>query len=125
MAPDLTPEPAVDRLLAARARTLHDLAARGLADVYGVSILEEAVSARRWWVAQWAAGADFVDGLVAQDVQDALFDVGTRWPRCTVCDTALEHSLTLQPDLDPDPRWVCTESGTVVAALGRLDDTRR
>ena len=28
------------------------------------------------------------DGLVAQDVQDALFDAGSRWPRCRACASA-------------------------------------
>jgi hypothetical protein len=96
-----------DPLLAARARTLHDLAVRGLADAIGVSLLEEAVSQRRWWLAQWEQGAQFVAGLVAQDVQDQLFDAGV-------------HSLLLEPELDPDPHWVCGESGIEVATLGQL-----
>jgi len=39
-----------------------------------VSLLEDAVSVRGWWLEQWTDGAAFVAGLVAQDVQDALFD---------------------------------------------------
>jgi len=109
-----------DPLLDARARALHDLQARGLADAVGVSVLEEAVSQRRWWVAQWEQGAGFVAALAAQDVQDNLFDAGVRWPRCTSCDQTAVHSLTLEPELDPDPHWVCTESGIKVAELGRL-----
>jgi hypothetical protein len=30
------------------------------------------------------------------------------------------HSLLLEPELDPDPHWVCGESGIDVASLGRL-----
>lgn len=109
-----------DPLLDARARALHDLAVRGLADASGVSVLEEAVSQRRWWLSQWEEGAGFVAGLVAQDVQDQLFDVGVRWPRCTSCEQLEVHSLSLEPELDPNPRWVCAESGIEVAPLGAL-----
>lgn len=109
-----------DPLLEARARALHDLEVRGLADATGVSVLEEAVSQRRWWLAQWEQGAAFVAGLVAQDVQDQLFDAGVRWPRCTACEETAVHSLLLEPELDPDPHWVCGESGIDVATLGRL-----
>lgn len=109
-----------DPLLAARASTLRDLSARRLDDAAGVSVLEQAVSERRWWLSQWEEGAPFVAGLVAQDVQDTLFDRGVRWPTCTACDQAAEHSLSLEPALDPAPRWVCPESGIDVAALGGL-----
>jgi hypothetical protein len=109
-----------DPLLVARARALHDLEVRGMADPTGVSVLEEAVSQRRWWLSQWAQGAEFVAGLVAQDVQDQLFDAGVRWPRCTACEETALHSLSLEPELDPDPRWVCAESGIEVAPLGSL-----
>lgn len=109
-----------DPLLEARARALHDLEVRGLADATSVSVLEAAVSQRRWWLAQWSQGVGFVAGLVAQDVQDELFDTGVRWPRCMVCDQTVVHSLILEPELDPDPHWVCGESGIEVASLGRL-----
>jgi hypothetical protein len=109
-----------DPLLEARARALHDLEVRGLADATSVSVLEEAVSQRRWWLAQWEQGVGFVAGLVAQDVQDELFDSGVRWPRCTSCDQTAIHSLILEPELDPDPHWVCGESGIEVATLGQL-----
>ncbi|MGH3498542.1 MAG: hypothetical protein ACRDP1_13860 [Nocardioidaceae bacterium] len=109
-----------DPVLAARARVLHDLGARGMADVVGVSILEDAVSQRRWWLSQWADGAPFIAGLIAQDVADALFDRVGRWPRCTACEQNAEHSLHIEPELGDDPHWVCAESGMTVAPLGAL-----
>lgn len=109
-----------DPLLAARAATLRDLSACRLADAERVSLLEQAVSGRRWWLSQWAEGAAFISGLVAQDVQDTLFDHGVRWPRCAACEQTAEHSLSLEPALDPAPRWMCPESGIVVAPLGQL-----
>lgn len=111
-----------DPLLVARAATLHDLSVRRLADAAAVSVLEQAVIGRRWWLSQWAEGQPFVAGLVAQDVQDSLFDQGVRWPRCTACDETAEHSLSLVPPLDPAPRWVCPESGMNVSPLGELSD---
>ena len=110
------------QLLEARARVLADLTARDLATPIAVSALEDAISERGWWADQWPAGAQYVAGLVAQDVQDALFsDVG-RWPLCQHCDPeAPEHALFISPDLGgPDPVWVCEESGTVIAPLGAL-----
>ncbi len=109
-----------DRLLKARALVLEDLAAQGLADAHTVSVVEDCVSQRRWWLAQWTRGQDFIDGLVAQDVQDALFDEAQRWPVCGACADPVEHSLAIEPELGPDPHWVCSESGQVVAPLGHL-----
>jgi hypothetical protein len=108
-------------LFEARARVLHDLDARGLAGAAAVSALEDAMTERGWWVEQWPEGKAYVAGLVAQDVQDAAFDAGLRWPVCEHCRDAPEHSLHIQPDLGgPDPMWVCEESGRAVAGLGRL-----
>ena len=109
-----------DPLLEARALVLHDLQARGLADAKTVSALEESVTQRRWWVSQWAEGAEFVAGLVAQDVQDAVMDRGGPWPLCEGCRGDDEHCLYITPDLGPDPHWMCVRSGAVVAPLGRL-----
>ena len=109
-----------EALLEARARVLHDLQARGFADAGTVSILEEALSQRGWWVDQWADGVPYVGGLVAQDVQDALMDRTSRWPRCTACDLAAEHALHVEPELGDDPHWVCEESGIVVSPVGEL-----
>ena len=107
--------------LAARALVLADLEARQLATAPAVSALEDAVMSRQWWAEQWPEGAVYVAGLVAQDVQDAVVDSGGRWPECLSCRGAPGHALHIQPDLGgPDPMWVCEESGTAVAALGRL-----
>jgi len=109
-------------LLEARALVLADLQARGQASPEAVSALEDAVSERGWWADQWPEGSKYVAGLVAQDVQDALFEAGSRWPLCRECGPdAPEHPLYISPDLGgPDPIWVCEESGDVVAPLGRL-----
>lgn len=110
----------LDALLTARAAVLHDLQVRDLADARGVSLLEESIMARRWWLSQWSEGAAYVPGLVAQDVQDGLFDVACRWPRCMSCDRIADHSLQMTPELGERPRWVCAESGVEVAPLGQL-----
>ncbi|KAA1427385.1 hypothetical protein [Nocardioides antri] len=114
----------------ARALVLADLEARGVATAATVSALDEACSQRRWWVEQWPEGAAYVAGLIAQDVQDSLVDSHGRigdaglWPRCRACGKGPVHSLHIEPDLGgPDPTWVCEESGTVVADLGRLSRT--
>jgi hypothetical protein len=105
----------------ARARVLADLAASGLATAASVSALEDAVEERRWWAAQWPEGHVYVAGLVAQDVQDAVYDRIGRWPLCPQCTDLPEHALYIYPELGgPDPRWVCEKSGTEVAELGRL-----
>ena len=111
-------------LLAARAQVLADLEARRQASAVAVSALEEAVSNRTWWAEQWPEGAVYVAGLVAQDVQDALFETVGRWPMCLGCDAELaEHSLYIAPDIGgPSPHWVCDESGRTVARLGHLAD---
>lgn len=108
-------------LFDARARVLADLESRGHATAAAVSALEDAVSARKWWAEQWPEGEVYVAGLVAQDVQDALFESSGRWPLCPVCDEGPVHTLYIQPDLGgPDPVWVCEETGEPVAALGKL-----
>lgn len=112
-----------DPLLTARARVIADLAAQGLVDAHTVSVVEDCVSQRRWWLSQWEQGRPFVDGLVAQDVQDILFDESRRWPICSGCADPVEHSLSIEPELGPDPHWVCSESGHVVAPLGALPAT--
>jgi hypothetical protein len=107
-------------LFEARARVLADLEARRSASAAAVSFLEDAISSRTWWAEQWPEGVHYVAGLVAQDVQDALFETTERWPLCLSCGGPA-HSLYIQPDLGgPDPVWVCEESGDVVAPLGGL-----
>ena len=108
--------------LDARARVLADLQARHFATAEAVSALEDACSARRWWAEQWPEGEMYVAGLVAQDVQDALFESAGRWPMCLGCQDGPVHALYIQPDLGgPDPVWVCEETGQVAAALGELN----
>jgi hypothetical protein len=111
-----------DRLLLdARARVLADLTARQLATAPAVTALDEACASREWWAAQWPQGAEYVAGLVAQDVQDALLEATGRWPLCLSCPEGPVHSLYIQPDLGgPDPVWVCEETGEVAAPLGFL-----
>ena len=114
-------DPQPDALMAARALVLHDLEVTGMADVENVSTLEAAVSTRRWWAEQWAEGAVYVAGLVAQDVQDALLESVGRWPLCRACDQTDPHALYIHPELGgPDPTWVCETSGIAVAPLGML-----
>jgi hypothetical protein len=106
-------------LHAARALVLADLSARGVADAEVVSLVENAVAQRRWWVEQWPDGVGFVAGLIAQDVQDALLERYGRWPLCPRCEEP--HALTVEPELGPDPHWVCEARGTVVAPVGGLE----
>ena len=109
-----------DPVMTARALVLRDLEATGVADAETVSLLEEAVAQRAWWLEQWAEGREFVVGLVAQDVQDALLQRSGRWPLCTACEHST-HALYVDPDLGgPDPTWVCEEAGIVVAPIGGL-----
>jgi hypothetical protein len=109
-----------DPLLDARALVLADLEACRLADPQTVSALEESLAQRRWWVSQWPLGREYVAGLVAQDVQDAIVDRLGRWPVCHRCADGDGHGLYIQPELGPDPHWVCEKSATVIAPLGRL-----
>ncbi|MGZ4616650.1 MAG: hypothetical protein ACXV4A_13945 [Actinomycetes bacterium] len=112
-----------DCLLAARALVLHDLAARGLDSAQTVSIVDEVLIQRRWWVEQWPDGAAYVACLVAQDVQEALLETVGRWPLCRghhEDEDAEPHELRVTPDLGEDPHWVCEEAGTVVARVGAL-----
>jgi len=111
----------------ARAQVLADLQACGLTTPGAVTVLDEACSERRWWLEQWRDGAPYIAGLVAQDVQDGLADRFGRhdreglWPVCGACPEGPVHALHIEPDLGgPDPHWVCEESGTVVARVGRL-----
>jgi hypothetical protein len=112
-----------DALLAARAKVLRDLAAYGMDTATTVSLVDEVLTARRWWVEQWPAGAAYVDCLVAQDVQEALLETVGRWPMCRSHPGAEDvdpHELRVTPDLGEDPHWVCEEDGAVVAAVGEL-----
>jgi hypothetical protein len=106
-------------VMRARALVLHDLETTGVADAATVSALESALADRGWWLEQWAEGRDFVVGLVAQDVQDALLETNGRWPLCRACDELEPHALYVHPDLGgPEPTWVCEAAGIEVAPVG-------
>ncbi|MDT0268114.1 hypothetical protein RM844_17670 [Streptomyces sp. DSM 44915] len=118
-------EPATEEALhRGRAAVLADLTADGVAGPAEVSQLEEAVAHRRWWAAQWPAGAAFVPGLLAQDMQDALLETRGRWPLCPRCVGADPHALLVEPELGEDPHWVCPISGEPLAPVGRLGEAR-
>ncbi|MEV8597996.1 hypothetical protein [Streptomyces sp. NPDC052012] len=112
--------PLEQALHAARALVIADLVAREVAEADVVSLVEESVAQRRWWVEQWPEGAEFLAGLVAQDVQDALLERYGRWPLCPVCGSGDPHALDVEPELGPDPHWVCHKAGVKVAAVGAL-----
>ena len=110
-----------DCLLAARALVLHDLAARRMDTARTVSIVDEVLTARRWWVEQWPDGHAYIACLVAQDVQEALLEEVGRWPLCSLHEEDEQpHELRVAPDLGADPQWVCEEHGRVVAPVGAL-----
>ncbi|WP_428953960.1 hypothetical protein [Streptomyces sp. cg35] len=119
-----TISPLEQALHAARALVLADLKAVDVADADVVSLVEESITSRRWWVEQWPQGVEFVTGLVAQDVQDGILERHGRWPVCPVCGpeagTGGPHALDVEPELGADPHWVCSEAGVVVAAVGSL-----
>ena len=107
-----------DPVDAARRRVAADLAQPGWS-----AALDEAVSHRRWWLAQWPQGAEHVLGLLAQDAQEAVHAVDPGWPACREpsCPAVGAHPLFVEPDLGPDPFWVCHRTGLPVAAVGRLN----
>ncbi|MGW0711372.1 hypothetical protein ACWD4G_36360 [Streptomyces sp. NPDC002643] len=118
--PDHPLGPLEQALHAARALVIADLVAGDVAEADVVSMVEESVVRRRWWVRQWPEGAAYVAGLVAQDVQDALLERYGRWPLCPVCGGGDPHALEVEPELGPDPHWVCHKAGVRVAAVGAL-----
>ncbi|WP_327422521.1 hypothetical protein OG612_22235 [Streptomyces sp. NBC_01527] len=109
----------------ARALVMADLTAGDVAEAEIVSLVEDAVTHRRWWVEQWPDGVEYLVGLVAQDVQDALLERYGRWPLCPVCDAGDPHALDVEPELGPDPRWVCTKATVMVARVGALSGVLR
>jgi len=116
----MEPNSLEQELHAARARVMDDLVAGDVADAEIVSLVEDAVTHRRWWVEQWPEGAGFVTGLIAQDVQDALLERYGRWPLCPVCTQDGPHALEVEPELGNDPHWVCTKATVSVAPVGAL-----
>jgi len=108
-------------LNAARADVLHDLEATRVAEASAINLLEDALATRRWWLDQWPAGAAYIGGLIAQDVQDALLETVGRWPLCPACPEGEPHVIHIHPELGgPDPVWLCEVSGAAVAPLGQL-----
>ncbi|MGI9156678.1 MAG: hypothetical protein ACR2FG_08580 [Marmoricola sp.] len=99
----------LDQARAAVARDLHDPS-------YD-DVVDRCVKHRRWWVEQWAAGEPFLLCLLAQDVQEAVAARDPMWPRCPEHG---DHRLVVEPDLGPDPFWVCERSGLPVAQVGLL-----
>ncbi|MGH8889658.1 MAG: hypothetical protein ACRDV3_07835 [Acidothermaceae bacterium] len=80
--------------------------------------LDSALADRRSWVDAWPDGAEHVPGLVAQDVQEAVHaTVDPHWPLCA---EHADHALVIEPDLGPDPFWVCEVTGLPVAPIGSL-----
>ena len=79
--------------------------------------LDGALAHRTWWLEQWPEGAPLVLGLVAQDVQEAVAARDPLWP---LCPEHRDHPLHVEPDLGPDPFWVCHRTGLPVAAVGSL-----
>jgi hypothetical protein len=96
--------------------------ARDVADPRWDEALDAAAERRRWWLSQWPAGAEHVLGLLAQDAQEAVHAVDPDWPRCTEgsCPERGRHALFVEPDLGPDPFWVCHRTGLPVAPVGSL-----
>lgn len=81
-------------------------------------LLAPALEHRGWWLANWPDGAEHVLGLLAQDVQEAVHaGHDPDWP---LCPEHRDHALFVEPDLGPDPFWVCHRTGLPVAAVGWL-----
>ena len=81
-------------------------------------LVQRAVAGRRWWLEEWPEGGPHVLSLLAQDLQDLVHEtVDPLWPRCA---EHQDHPLLVEPDLGPDPFWVCHRTGLPVAAVGSL-----
>lgn len=96
--------------------------AADLSDPRWDAALDGAVEHRRWWLEQWAEGGAHVLGLLAQDAQEAVHATDPDWPLCRErsCPEVGRHALFVEPDLGPDPFWVCHKTGLPVAAVGSL-----
>ena len=62
-------------------------------------------------------------GLLAQDAQEVVQAADPGWPACREpsCPEVGTHPLHVEPDLGPDPFWVCHRTGLPVAAVGGLN----
>jgi hypothetical protein len=107
-----------DAIASAARRLRSDLERTGALSSATASVLDAALADRRIWVDAWPGGAEHVLGLVAQDVQETIHaSIDDRWPRCP---DHPDHPLFIEPDLGPDPFWVCHRSGLPVAQVGGL-----
>ena len=105
-------------LIGAAAAVRHDLEATGAWCAAADRALHEGVAHRRWWLSAWPDGAPHIPGLLAQDVQDAVQETTDgAWP---LCPEHQDHPLLVEPDLGPDPFWVCHRTGLPVAPVGGL-----
>jgi hypothetical protein len=85
-------------------------------------LVARAVEGRRWWLAEWPDGAPHVLCLLAQDVQELVQETSDPlWPACP---EHPDHPLLVEPDLGPDPFWVCHRTGLPLAAVGSLPPLR-
>jgi hypothetical protein len=81
-------------------------------------LVEAAAEERRWWLDEWPDGAAYILCLLAQDVQESVqAKVDPDWP---LCPEHGDHALLVEPDLGPDPFWVCHRTGLPVAQVGSL-----
>ncbi len=98
----------------------HDLTVTGQWTDPAEAALSAAVQQRSWWLEQWPEGGEHLPGLIAQDVQEWVHDhVDSDWP---LCPEHRDHALFVEPDLGPDPFWVCHQSGLPLARVGELPD---
>lgn len=96
----------------------HDLAVTGQWTDGSEQALGASVEQRRWWLGQWPEGGEHLLGLIAQDVQEWVHDnVDSDWPECP---EHRDHALFVEPDLGPDPFWVCHKSGLPLCRVGEL-----
>ncbi len=107
-----------DYLTDAATAAEHDLKATGQWNEAAAAAVGSAVGKRSWWLEQWPAGGEHLLGLIGQDVQEWMHDtIDHDWPRCS---EHHDHALLIEPDLGPDPFWVCHRSGLPVARVGEL-----
>jgi hypothetical protein len=109
----------MDPLAEAAAAARHDLESTGEWTDAADAALTAALEQRSWWLGKWPEGGEHLLGLVAQDVQEWVHDnVDSDWP---ICPEHHDHALFVEPDLGPDPFWVCHRSGLPIARVGQLE----
>ena len=93
----------------------------------GLENFRSVMAGEYFWNSVWitikysavTVAGEFVLGLVAQDVQDALLEKYGRWPLCPVCEDD-PHALEVEPELGAEPHWVCAKAAVIVAPVGAL-----